>query len=183
MTSVYILNHRYVSAETDEDRLIGAYASRERAIAAIKSLRELPGFRESPTLMAAASDGSAESAGFYISERVLDETEWVSGFDIGEADDEVTAPIAPMTDEEQAVADSMNFEQLQAIDHAILDEAGPRWHKVARIVGNLMSTLPEFPQRIPLALIVQRIESLVGRGKLTSDGDLRRIGQSEVRRN
>jgi len=183
MTSVYILNHRYVSADTDEDRLIGAYVSRERAIATIESLRELPGFCESPILMAAASDGSAESSGFYISERVLDETEWVSGFEICDEDDEVAGPIAPMTDVEQAAADSMNFEQLQAIDRAILNEAGPRWHKVARIVGTLRSTLPEFPERIPLALIVQRIESLVGRGKLTSAGDLRRIGQSEVRRN
>jgi hypothetical protein len=181
MNSVFILNHLHVHPDADEDRLVGVHCAREVALAAIEKLRKTPGFCECPDLQFQAPDGSAELGGFYISERVLDETRWPDGFELANEDEAAAKPIAPMNDQHQAVVDSLGLEQLQAIDPAILREAQPRWHKVARIVGNLRSTWPAFPMEAPLQLFVQRIESLVGRGKLEALGDLRRIGYSEVR--
>ena len=183
MQSVYVLQHLHVRPDGDEDyKFIGVYSSRGSALSALDRLRLAPGFRDFATLVSEADDGHAEESGFYLDEHALDVSAWTAGFEtVVDAEPAVDSPISPMTAEQQKMADSIGFAQLQAIDQAILTEAEPRWHKVARIVGNLMSAWPQFPREIPTQLYVQRIESLVGRGELESSGDLRRIRYSEVR--
>jgi len=187
MESVHLLQHLHVHPDGDEDyRLVGVYGSRSRAISAMEQLSAMPGFREFSELVSDVGELGPRpdgGSGFYLVEQMLDQTRFGDGFEIeaeAEADPLDHAPMPLMTADEQLAADSLGTTQLQAIDQAILAEAGPRWHKVTRIVGNLMG-YPEFSD-IPPQLYVQRIERLAGRGDLESHGDLRRIRYSEVRR-
>lgn len=68
MQTVYILYHVHELNELDEDeKLIGIYASRADADAAIERAKLLPGFKECPD-------------GFSIGEYVLGQDQWVEGF-------------------------------------------------------------------------------------------------------
>ena len=186
MQSVYLLQHLHIHPDGDEDyRLVGVYGSRSRATGALEQLRLMPGFRDFPELVSDVGELGPRpdgGSGFYLVEQVLDRSRFSDGFEIEvETDPPDHAPIRLMTADEQDIADALSTAELEAIDLAILKEAGPRWSKVARIVGNLMFGWPEFPKTIPAQLYVQRIERLAGRGDLESAGDLRRIRYSEVR--
>ena len=68
MTSVFVVQHIAREGQPDEDvKFIGAYFSREQAVAATNRLRELPGFRDYPD-------------GFHIDEYSLDKDYWAEGF-------------------------------------------------------------------------------------------------------
>lgn len=186
MQSVYLLQHLHIRPDGDEDyRLVGVYGSRSGATGAMGKLRAMPGFRDFPELVSDVGELGPRpdgGSGFYLVEQVLDRSRFTDGFEFEvDTDPPDHAPIPLMTAGEQDTADALTIAELKAIDLAILTEAGPRWSKVARIVGNLMYGWPEFPKNIPAQLYVQRIERLAGRGDLESAGDLRRIRYSEVR--
>lgn len=68
MQKVYVLHHVHELPGSEEDaKLIGIYADRADAEAAIERTRILPGFKEQPD-------------GFSIGEYVLGQDHWVEGF-------------------------------------------------------------------------------------------------------
>lgn len=186
MHSVYLLQHLHVHPDGDEDyRLVGVFGSRSGAMGALEHLRAKPGFRDFPELVSDEGELGPRpdsGSGFYLVEQLLDRSRFTEGFEIEvETDPPDWAPIRLMTADEQDIADALSIAELKAIDLAIVAEAGPRWSKVARIVGNLVFGWPELPKNIPAQLYVQRIERLAGRGVLEAAGDIRRIRYSEVR--
>jgi hypothetical protein len=65
---VFILHHVHTFDDGDEDtKLIGVYSSQDTATAAIKRLRQQPGFCDVPE-------------GFIISRYVLDVDQWAAGY-------------------------------------------------------------------------------------------------------
>ena len=68
MTQVYLLQHSYeLPGGCEETKIIGVYASRALAEAALARAQPLPGFRDHP-------------AGFCIDCYVLDQDHWTEGF-------------------------------------------------------------------------------------------------------
>jgi len=65
-------------------------------------------------------------------------------------------------------------------DELLLGRATARWQKAAMVIGKVMTDVSEadWPGDIYLA---KRLQALVISGKLESQGDLSRIGHSEVR--
>lgn len=77
MKTVYLLHHIHVLREGDEDfKLIGAFSSRENAIAATVELSQEDGFKGRSQILTTYGDES----GFYVSEVPLDEVIWKGGF-------------------------------------------------------------------------------------------------------
>jgi hypothetical protein len=66
MGTVFILHHDYEPGD-DHVKLLGAFSTKQSALAAIRKYRELPGFSEYPD-------------GFTIDEYELDKEEWTEGF-------------------------------------------------------------------------------------------------------
>ena len=58
-----------------EYMLIGAYASRDAAIAAVDRLKDQPGFRDNPKVI-----DDVEDAGFYVEPYTLNEDHWTEGY-------------------------------------------------------------------------------------------------------
>lgn len=69
---------------------------------------------------------------------------------------------------------------VDGIDAAILALAHQGWQKVALIVGTVLTA--EGHDRWPLGLVVRRVAALVERGELESQGRVRRMHYSEIRR-
>ena len=65
-------------------------------------------------------------------------------------------------------------------DRMLLERATERWQKAAMIIGRVMTSVgeDEWPGDTHLA---KRLQALVAAGKLESQGNLSRIGFSEVR--
>jgi hypothetical protein len=84
--------------------------------------------------------------------------------------------------EEQEEVDALSVADRIGIDVAILAVAHQQWRKVGLIVSKLQSGFsPELQIRVPIGFLVQRVAALVQSGQLESQGDLRRMGASEVR--
>jgi hypothetical protein len=66
--------------ERGEYSLIGAYSSRDAALAAVGRLKDKSGFRDHPDVI-----DDVEDAGFFMEPYTLDEDHWTEGFrtDIG----------------------------------------------------------------------------------------------------
>jgi len=92
-----------------------------------------------------------------------------------DARDEVLSPA-----ESERVA-GLSPEQLELIDTALLAQVSTDWRKVARIVGTAMLSMPSRPKGVPDVFFAKRVVLLVEAGRLESQGDLRRMGFSEVR--
>lgn len=92
-----------------------------------------------------------------------------------DARDEVLSPA-----ESERVA-GLSPEQLELIDTALLAQVSTNWRKVARIVGTAMLSMPSRPKGVPDVFFAKRVVLLVEAGRLESQGDLRRMGFSEVR--
>ncbi|QSI32124.1 hypothetical protein GNX71_22095 [Variovorax sp. RKNM96] len=71
---------------------------------------------------------------------------------------------------------------LARIDAAILSQVSDDWRKVARVVGMAMLSMPDRLSGIPDVFFVKRLALLVESGQLESQGSLRRMRFSEVRR-
>jgi hypothetical protein len=81
MQSVFVLQHLHVLQGDDEDyKFIGVYSSHASAVRAVERLRQQPGFRDFPDLVADLGKGR-EGSGFYLNEYRLDEDGWTSGFE------------------------------------------------------------------------------------------------------
>jgi homoserine kinase type II len=64
---VYLLQHSYEHNDDEEVKVIGVYSSEMAARAAIKRLKEQPGFRNYPD-------------GFHVDHYQLDKDHWTEGF-------------------------------------------------------------------------------------------------------
>jgi len=71
--------------------------------------------------------------------------------------------------------------ELEEIDKAILQHTSDLWRKVAMIVGLTMMDLESRVGGIPDIFYSQRVQHLVEKGLLESEGDLSRMRFSEVR--
>jgi len=79
MPSVYLLQHCHVLSNGEEDvKIIGIYSSSSMALAAISSVKDQPGFSDSPRLIDPLSEDEID--GFYIDEYILDQDHWTEGF-------------------------------------------------------------------------------------------------------
>jgi hypothetical protein len=68
MTGVFVVFHEYEDNNGDDQtKFIGAYTTREKAEAAVDSLRMMPGFADCPS-------------GFSIEFHTFDRTGWIEGF-------------------------------------------------------------------------------------------------------
>jgi len=65
MDTVFVLHHLHVLPNGEDDiKFIGVYRSRESALEAIKRLRNEPGFKDHPRLVAPEVDGDGQ--GFHV---------------------------------------------------------------------------------------------------------------------
>lgn len=72
--------------------------------------------------------------------------------------------------------------ELALIDAAILSQVSNDWRKVARVVGMAMLSMSDRPSGVPDVFFAKRVALLVESGQLESQGNLRRMRFSEVRR-
>lgn len=86
--------------------------------------------------------------------------------------------LSPVQSEQVA---RLSPEELAHIDAALLSQVSNDWRKVARVVGTAMLSMPDRPVGVPDVFFAQRVALLVAAGRIESQGDLRRMGFSEVR--
>ena len=92
------------------------------------------------------------------------------------------APDGPMDAEQQARANALTADQIEAIDRALVRASDAQWRKVARVVGTaMMSDWKGKPKGIADVYYSQRVAQLVQQGKLEAQGNLARMRFSEVR--
>ena len=78
MPSVFVLQHCHVMPSDEDDiKMIGVYASRKDAEAAIERLRLQPGFIDHPRMVDPDAD---DRNGFYIDEYEIGEDNWTEGY-------------------------------------------------------------------------------------------------------
>lgn len=87
-----------------------------------------------------------------------------------------------LTDHEERLIAGLPAELVTRIDDALVAKATHRFQKVARIVVEVMQSFSATPSGIPDVYFAQRITKLVKAGVLESQGNLRRMRFSEVRR-
>src|SRR5262249_6607697 len=87
-----------------------------------------------------------------------------------------------LTDQEEQLIAGLPAELVTRIDNALLAKANHRFHKVARIVAEVRQSFSDGPSGIPDVYYARRIAKLVKDGLLESQGNLRRMRFSEVRR-
>ncbi len=90
-------------------------------------------------------------------------------------------PDPPLTKEQIDLVKKLNETDIKKIDEVLLSNACQYWRKVARVVGTTMTELPERIPGIPDVYYSQRIQHLVEKGKLESQGNLAYMRYSEVR--
>ena len=90
-------------------------------------------------------------------------------------------PDPPLTPEQEARVSLLSDDDLERIDKMLLSNAGPRWRKVAFIVGSTMNDLPKSAPGIPDVFYAQRVRRLVEMGQLEAFGNLDFMRYSEVR--
>lgn len=96
-------------------------------------------------------------------------------------DDDDELPATP-DEAETALATQLGSDGLKAIDAALLAQAGKRWLKVARIVGDALKAGGFDPwEDAHLHLHIRRLIALVDAGALEAQGNLRKPRWSEVR--
>ena len=94
---------------------------------------------------------------------------------------EVPIPNPPISADEQAAADLLSEQDLEAIDACILGHCADRFYKVARIMGRTQDELAcRFP-KLSYVFYTQRLKHLVDAGRLVAAGDVFKMRFSEVR--
>jgi hypothetical protein len=77
----------------------------------------------------------------------------------------------------------LSAEEVAAIDNALLAQIGDRWRKVAMVVAMVMSSDEAGRRlRIPDIYYATRVREFARAGLIESQGNLRRMRFSEVRR-
>ena len=87
----------------------------------------------------------------------------------------------PMTPEQAALGASLSPDFVEKIDAELLLRARPHWRKVAMLVGLAMMNPQLRIPGLPDIYYAGRVRALVAKGVLLSDGNLNRMGNSEVR--
>jgi multidrug efflux pump subunit AcrA (membrane-fusion protein) len=95
------------------------------------------------------------------------------------ADDIYDTELSPA---ESARVARLSQAELALIDAALLSQVSDDWRKVARVVGMAMLSMPDRLGEVPDIFFAKRVGRLVESGQLESQGDLRRMRFSEVRR-
>ncbi len=90
-------------------------------------------------------------------------------------------PDPPLTKEQVELVNKLSEIDIKKIDKALLSNTCKYWRKVARVVGTTMLELSEHIPGIPDVFYAQRIQYLVEKGKLESEGNLAYMTYSEVR--
>ena len=90
-------------------------------------------------------------------------------------------PDPPLDLEQSLRVSKLTQAELQEMDRELLAQTSGSWRKVARIVGMAIGVLGRRLPGIPDLYYAQRVRNLVALGKLESQGDLGRMGYSEVR--
>ncbi len=96
-------------------------------------------------------------------------------------DFEDEAPDPDLTADQRRLIATLSPRHIQNIDQALLSAAGSHYRKVAFVVGMAMSKLEHLVAGIPDGYYARRVAALVGEGKLVSQGDLKRMRNSEVK--
>ncbi len=79
MNRVFVIQHLHLINGDEEDvKLLGVYSSRNEAVAAIERFRQLPGFKDIPSMVNPSLPGPAE--GFCIDEFELNQDNWSDGY-------------------------------------------------------------------------------------------------------
>ena len=86
-----------------------------------------------------------------------------------------------LTDEQAKIAASLTPELIEKIDECILSHATVSERKVAMIVGLTMMDTSIRVAGLPDLFYRDRVKTLVTRGLLLAEGNLNRMGYSEVR--
>lgn len=94
-------------------------------------------------------------------------------------------PEAPLdlelTSEERLLVEALSAADIEAIDTALLAASTQNWRKVAFIVGSALQSLKDRLPGVPDIYFSQRVQALVGLGKLDAQGNLLYMRFSEVR--
>ena len=86
-----------------------------------------------------------------------------------------------LTDEQAKIAASLSSELIEKIDACLLSHATVRERKVAMIIGLAMMDATIRVVGLPDLFYRDRVKTLVTKGLLLAEGNLNRIGYSEVR--
>ena len=87
-----------------------------------------------------------------------------------------------LTSEQQVLAQKVLESELARIDEALLFNVSNQWRKLARVVGTTMMELENRTLGLPDVFYSNRLRILVENGVLESQGNLKRMRFSEVRR-
>lgn len=82
----------------------------------------------------------------------------------------------------KAKVEALSSEELILIDNALLSNTSHTWRKVARVVASAMLNLENSVKDIPDVFYSQRVQKLVKKGQLQSQGNLNRMRYCEVKR-
>jgi hypothetical protein len=88
----------------------------------------------------------------------------------------------PLDNEDMEAIAALSVSEVAAIDQAILSTLTDRWQKTAMIIGRAMYAYPDRFDDIPDVFYGQRVLQLASDGLLSSQGNLRRMRFSEVRK-
>ena len=86
-----------------------------------------------------------------------------------------------LNQEQLELVSNLSSSELESIDAALLSNCNNQWRKVARVVGTTMMEDVHRIEGIPDLFYAQRIESLVEKGVLLFQGNLRSLRFSEVK--
>jgi hypothetical protein len=86
-----------------------------------------------------------------------------------------------LTSEEESEEAKLSEAQIENIDETLLSKVFQEWRKVAMVVSQAMSSMPEWADGLPDVYYVQRLQKLVKKGVLECQGDLACMRTSEVR--
>jgi len=95
MSRISLLWHLHGPAG-DDPELVGAYSSREPAYAAVRRLRDQPGFRDAPEIVV-----DDDLAGFFVGDVELDVDHWREGHVSGADHEVISVDASAMQDETQ----------------------------------------------------------------------------------
>jgi hypothetical protein len=88
----------------------------------------------------------------------------------------------PPNQEQQSRINQLSIEEINEIEEMLLKHTCERWRKVARVVGTSMSEFKGKFKGVPDVYFSERVQSLVNRGLLESQGNLKRMRYSEIKK-
>jgi hypothetical protein len=86
-----------------------------------------------------------------------------------------------LTQDQMELISKLSDSDIEEIDSVLLAHVGKNPRKVAMVVAMAMSKMPNKIEGIPDVFYAQRVATLVSKGLLLSQGNLRRMRYSEVK--